>query len=115
MRDRFFVTAADLLDTDPRVMVVLAAVSAAQMDDTRARHPTRLVNLGIREQLLISAAGGAALAGMRPIAHSFASFLIERPFEQVKIDLCHQGVGAMLVSAGASFDIASAGRTHFSP
>jgi transketolase len=115
MRDRFLSVVGDLLDENSRLVVVLAAVSAAQLEATRLRHPYRVVNLGIREQLLISASGGVALAGMRPIAHSFASFLIERPFEQVKLDLTHQGVGAVLVSAGASYDVASGGRTHHCP
>ena len=115
MRERFAQTAAELLDTDPRVSVVLADITADAFEAARRRHPDRVVNLGIREQLLISVAGGMALAGMRPIAHTFASFLVERPFEQIKLDLNHQGAGAVLVSSGASFDYAAAGRTHQSP
>ncbi len=115
MRERLARVAAELLDTDPRVAVLLADITADAFEAARSRHPDRVVNVGIREQLLISVAGGMALAGMRPIAHTFASFLIERPFEQIKLDLNHQGAGAILVSSGASFDYAAAGRTHQSP
>ncbi len=115
MRERFARVAAELLDTDPRVAVLLADITADAFEAARSRHPDRVVNVGIREQLLISVAGGMALAGMRPIAYTLASFLIERPFEQIKLDLNHQGAGAILVSSGASFDYAAAGRTHQSP
>src|SRR5215471_9324115 len=100
MRERFSRVATELLDTDPKVAVVLADITADAFEPARQRHPDRVVNLGIREQLLISVASGMALAGMRPIAHTFASFLVERPFEQIKLDLNHQGAGAVLVSSG---------------
>jgi transketolase len=115
MRDRFALVASELIDTDPRLAVVLADISADAFGGALKRHPDRVTNLGIREQLVISVAGGLALAGMRPIAHTFASFLVERPFEQIKLDLNHQGVGAVLVSAGASYDYSHGGRTHQSP
>jgi len=57
--------------------------------------------------------GGLALTGVRPIAHTFGAFLIERPFEQVKLDLGHQDVGAILVSAGGSYGWPGGGETHF--
>lgn len=115
MRERFIATATELLDHDPRLAVVLADISADQFGRAAARHPGRVINVGIREQLLIGVAGGLALGGMRPIAHTFPSFLVERPFEQIKLDLGHQDAGAILVSSGASYDMASMGRTHQSP
>lgn len=115
MRERFAAVTTGLLDTDPRLAVVLADISADLFAAARQRHPGRVINLGIREQLLVSVAGGLSLAGLRPVAHTFAPFLVERPFEQVKLDLVHQGAGAVLVSAGASYDYASSGRTHQSP
>jgi transketolase len=110
MRDRFYELAAEALAHDERVAVVLAEIGAGSLPE----HP-RLYNLGIREQLMIGVAAGLALEGYRPIAHSYAPFLVERPFEMLKIDLAHQGVGAVLVSVGASYDGARSGRTHQAP
>ncbi len=110
MRSRFYTLAAQALEDDERIWVVLAAIGAAELP----RHP-RVVNVGIREQLKIGVAAGLGLAGKRPIVHSYAPFLVERPWEQIKLDLGHNDVGAILVSNGASYDASRAGRTHQAP
>jgi transketolase len=115
MRERFITTTQQLLDQDPRLAVVLADISASAFKPALQRHPARILNVGIREQLMVGVAAGLALQGMRPIVHSYAPFLIERPYEQVKLDLNHQNVGAVLVSVGASYDWSSGGRTHQAP
>ncbi|WP_437046133.1 transketolase family protein [Streptomyces sp. enrichment culture] len=115
MRDRFAPVVTRLLDEDPRVAVVLAEIGMADFTEALRRHPDRVVNVGIREQLLVGAAAGMALTGLRPVVHTFASFLVERPFEQVKLDLGHQDAGAVLVSAAASFDWPAGGYTHMAP
>ena len=117
MRERFYRVAAQLLDSDPRVAVVLAdiGVSGLGVYGVFERHPQRAINVGIREALMVSAAAGMALEGMRPIVHSYTPFLIERAFEQIKLDFGHQGAGGILVSIGASYDASEEGRTHQAP
>lgn len=115
MRDRFARVTTALLDDDPRLAVALAEIGVSGLARAMRRHPDRVINVGIREQLMISVASGLALSGLRPIAHSYTPFLVERPFEQVKLDLAHQGVGAILVSVGASYDWPEGGRTHQAP
>jgi transketolase len=115
MRDRFASTASRLLDDDPRLAIVLAEIGKDGFVGAQRAHPDRVINVGIREQLLVGVGGGLALAGMRPILHTFASFLVERPFEQVKLDFGHQGVGGVLVSAAGSYDWPAGGFTHMAP
>lgn len=115
MREAFVQVMSDLIERDPRVALVLAEISASLFTDAAARHPDRVINVGIREQLAVSVCGGLALAGMRPVVHSYAPFLVERAFEQIKLDLNHQDVGAVLVSIGASYDTPAEGRTHQCP
>src|SRR4051794_5518871 len=115
MRDTFVQTTAALLDEDPRTALVLADISAALFAPTAAAHPDRVLNVGIREQLMIGVAGGLALSGLRPYVHTYAPFLLERPYEMVKLDLDHQGVGAGLVSVAGSYDAPRYGRPHMSP
>ena len=115
MRTVFASAASSLLDEDPLAAVVLAEISADLFAKAAARHPDRVLNVGIREQLMVSVGGGLALAGLRPIVHTYAPFLVERAFEQVKLDLGHQGARAVLVSIGASYDAARGGRTHQAP
>lgn len=115
MRESFVHATTALLERDERVSLVLADISADRFIDAMVEHPDRVVNVGIREQLLVSVAAGMALDGRVPIAHTYAPFLIERAFEQVKLDLSHQDVPAVLVSVGASFDSSESGRTHHCP
>jgi transketolase len=114
MRARFTATMADLLRTDERTALVLADIGPL---DLLAGEPgaARVLNVGIREQAMIGVASGLAMAGLRPFVHTYAPFLVERPYEQIKLDLSHQDRGAVLVSIGASFDAASEGRTHQCP
>jgi transketolase len=115
MRTAFVTAAEELLDSDPLSAVVLAEISADLFAKAAARHPDRVLNVGIREQLMVSVGGGLALAGLRPIVHTYAPFLVSRAYEQVKLDLGHQDAHAVLVSVGASFDTARGGRTHQAP
>jgi transketolase len=110
MRARFYRDMSQALLEEDRVAGVIAAIGASELP----KHP-RLYDVGIREQLMIGVTAGLALEGYRVVAHSYTPFLVERPYEQIKLDLSHNDVGAVLVSTGASYDAATAGRTHQAP
>ena len=110
MRERFYELTREALDEHERVAVVTAQIG----NEAIGEHP-RHFDVGIREQLMVGVAAGLALEGYRPIAHSYTPFLVERPYEMLKLDLGHNDLGAVLVSIGASYDAAHEGRTHQAP
>jgi transketolase len=114
-RQTFARTAARLVEEDLSVALVYAEISGQYFGDVQRRHPDRVINVGIREQLLVNVGAGLALTGMRPVVHTFGSFLVERAFEQVKLGFNHQDVGGVLVGAGGSYDVSGGGRTHQVP
>lgn len=117
MRAQFTRWATDRLDRDPTAALVLADIGAGLFARSGAfdRHPGRVVNAGIREALAIGVAAGFGLEGYRPIVHSYAPFLVERGFEQIKLDLVHQEVPAVLVGFGGTVDATAEGRSHQGP
>lgn len=115
MREQAAETAADLLDEDPRVALILAEISTGQFGRALDAHPDRAVNVGIMEQTMVGVAAGFAMEGFLPVVHTITPFLVERPLEQIKLDFGYQGLEGTFVSVGGSYDYTSEGFTHHSP
>ncbi len=115
MRATAIRTASELVLEDERVAMVLAEISLTQAADALARAPLRVVNVGIMEQTAVGVAAGLALEGMHPIVHTITPFLVERPYEQLKVDFGYQRLGGSFISTGASYDYSTEGGTHHSP
>lgn len=116
MRAAFGSAVFDLLDEDPRVALIAADISvSAHLHRSIARHPTRAINIGIAEQTMVGMAAGFAMEGFYPIAHSLSTFVAERPYEQLKLDIGYQGLGGTFVGVGGSYDYAAEGATHQAP
>ncbi len=117
MRARFVETTVKLLEADARIVLVLAEISVSALNelDLPKNVRDRIFNVGIREQLMVGVAAGLAKEGFLPIVHTYAPFLVERSFEQLKLDFTHQGLAGVFVSIGASYDAAPFGRTHQAP
>jgi transketolase len=115
MRTQLARTATDLVETDPRVAVVLAEISVDRFARAMRAAPERVINVGIMEQTLVGVGAGFAMEGFHTIVHTMAPFLVERPFEQVKLDFGYQGLGGTLASVGAPYDYGTEGGTHHAP
>ena len=109
MRRRFGKVIAELADRDERIIVLAGDIGYRVFDEFREKHPDRFINLGICEQSLIGVSAGMALEGLKPWVYTITPFLIERPFEQVKLDIDQQSANVKLVGFA---DYATLGPTH---
>lgn len=59
--------------------------------------PERFFSLGMAEQNMLSWAGGMAREGLVPFLHTFAVFLVRRPYDQLAMSVCYPNLPVKLV------------------
>tara|TARA_A100001011_G_C14297409_1_gene839089 strand:+ start:787 stop:1278 length:492 start_codon:yes stop_codon:yes gene_type:complete len=109
MRRRFGKLINELAKKDQKIVLLVGDIGYGIFDDFRKQHPKRFFNLGICEQSLLGTAAGMSLEGLKPWVYTITPFLIERPFEQLKLDIDQQNVNVKLVGFA---DYPKLGPTH---
>lgn len=109
MRRKFGKLVNELAKKDKKIVLLVGDIGYGIFDDFRKDNPNRFFNLGICEQSLIGTASGMALEGLKPWVYTITPFLIERPFEQIKLDIDQQNVNVNLVGFA---DYPELGPTH---
>ena len=115
MRKQFIKTTESLLKEQKDTVLLLGDIGVFGFRESFKNYPDRVYNIGILEQSTISLASGLSIAGLIPIVHTIAPFLVERALEQLKIDFGYQGLNGNFVSVGGSYDYAGLGPTHHCP
>lgn len=114
-RARFYSLLQELMVTDERLFLLLADIGPFQARHIAAEFPERYANIGISEQAMVGAAAGLAKRGYIPVMFTWSPFLVERTYEQIKVDLANAGLPAIFVSVGGSYDYGRMGPTHHCP
>ncbi len=109
MRRRFGKIISELAKKDKKIYVIVGDIGFRVFDEFREMHPDRFINMGICEQSIIGVSAGMALEGLKPWVYTITPFLIERPFEQIKLDIDQQNVNVKLVGFA---DYPTLGPTH---
>ena len=109
MRRSFGKIITELADRDEKIYVIVGDIGYRIFDEFRQKHPDRFINIGVCEQSMIGVSAGMALEGLNPWVYTITPFLIERPFEQVKLDIDEQNVNVKLVGYS---DYPTLGPTH---
>lgn len=82
----------------PEVVVLSGDLTGStEITPFRTAYPDRFFTLGMAEQNMLSWAGGMAREGFIPYLHTFAVFLVRRPYDQLAMSVCYPNLPVKLV------------------
>jgi transketolase len=109
-RDAFGDALRDLGDEFPQVVVVDGDVgNSTKVELFGKKYPNRYFNVGIAESNMVSVAGGLAAAGKTAVTSSFACFLLNNAFDQIRMSVAFPQTNVKLVGTHAGISIGEDG------
>jgi transketolase C-terminal domain/subunit len=115
MRKNFSEYLKKIISHNKNVFILLGDISVGLFLDKKEKLYRNVLNLGLIEQSMISYAAGLARSGITPFVHTISPFMIERAYEQIKLDLSYNNCKCIMVSANGPFDYNKLGPTHHCP
>ena len=97
MKTAFANTFAELALADPRHVLLTGDYCFGLFDELKRERPLQYWNCGVCEQTMVGVAAGLAISGLVPWVYTITPFLIERAFEQIKLDVDAQKLKVVLV------------------
>ena len=112
MRKAFVQLTRKRLGRPNNLIVLLGDISVAGFFGENGELLPGVHNCGILEQSMLSFGAGASHEGLYPIIQTIIPFLVERAFEQIKLDFCAQNNKGLLVGVGGGLEYSKLGYTH---
>lgn len=108
-------TLGDLMEKDPRIVIVDADLSKPDgVAPLKERYPDRMFNVGVQEANMASFAAGLASYGYIPFITTFTPFASRRIFDQVTISIVYAGLNVKIIGTDPGVAAEFNGGTHMS-
>ena len=100
------------MEMDNRVLFIIGDVGFSFCEPIIKRFPKQFLNAGIAEQNMMGMAVGLAYAGYKPYVYTMANFILLRPAEQVRNDICYGNSNVKLFGVKGSEAYRFLGMSH---
>ena len=111
-RDEIFDEIRNLMRRDSSIVVLTNDMNAMLLNEIENEMPSRVLNIGVAEQNLMSVAGGMAQSGKKVLVFGIASHITSRAWEQIKLDICALDLPVVIVGVGPGLGYGNDGPTH---
>ena len=112
LRQEFSDLMSEIGKKNKKLVVMVGDIIHGLLKSFAKKFSDRYYNIGICEPSMVNLAAGMSKLSLIPVVHTIAPFLVERSYEQIKLDFGYQKLGINLVSVGSSFDYSQLGCSH---
>jgi len=112
MRKPFIETLTQLAEKDDKVILIVGDVGFSFLDEYIKRFPNQFLNLGVLEQSMMGVAAGLSKEGYKPYVYTMINFILLRPLEQVRNDICYAKANVKLFGVKGSEAYKFLGYSH---
>ena len=112
LRQEFADTMTEVGMRDHRLVVLVGDISHGILRGYAEKCAGRYFNVVICEPTIVNMAAGINKTGLIPVVHTIAPFIVERSYEQIKLDFGYQKLFGNFITVGSTFDYAQLGCSH---
>ena len=114
MRKTFATELHGHMQTNDKIIVLVADLGYGMFDQIKNDFPTRFFNVGASEQSMLDIGIGIALEHKIPVLYSITPFLLYRAFESIRTYINHEIIPVIMVGSGRDKDYLHDGISHWS-
>lgn len=115
MRKIFLNEIAQIIPKEEDTIFFTVDIGIWAIESVLRDYPERCMNVGIYEDGMTSIAAGLSMAGFVPIIFGIQPYIIERNFEQIKMDFAYHKLNGNFIGTGAAVDYSKYGYSHYCP
>ena len=112
MRNAFINSLVACARQDPSVWLLTGDLGFSVLEPYRDAFPDRFINAGVAEANMVGTAAGLAASGKNVFIYSIIPFATFRALEQIRVDVCEQGLPVTIIGVGAGMTYGAQGPTH---
>lgn len=112
LRRAFIDVFTELATKDSKVILIIGDVGYSYFEPFAAKFPNQFLNAGVAEQNMMGLAAGMSREGWKPYVYTMSNFVLLRPLEQVRNDICYAKANVKLIGVKGSASYKFYGMSH---
>lgn len=102
LRPSFINELIKLASKDKKIIFIVGDVGYSFAEKFIGKFPEQFLNCGVMEQSMLGIAAGMAMSGKKPYVYSMINFVLMRPYEQLRNDICYQNLNVKIIGVKGS-------------